>query len=127
MTKEELHNFRNLQARKNMLVSRLDDLILRSASGLGSGVKGSGISKPVEDITEKREKLEPRIKELENRLAECKRYVDRAEERDELIGTMIRLHYIQGKTWTAVAVRAGGNNTKDSVRKMCHRYIEKNP
>jgi len=124
LTKEQLRSYRSIKSHVNMLKAQRDDLILRSSARTGEGVKHSGVSKPVENITEKREKIEERIAEQEAELDEIKRYIDGCEE---YFGTMLRLHYIEGKTWTSIALRMGGKNTKESVRKACHRYIEKSP
>lgn len=70
MTKEQLRSYRSIKSHINMLKAQRDDLILRSSSKTGEAVKHSGISKPVENITEKREKIEERIAEQEAELAE---------------------------------------------------------
>lgn len=35
--------------------------------------------------------------------------------------------YLQRKKWQTIADEFGGGNTKDSVRKICERYLEKHP
>jgi septal ring factor EnvC (AmiA/AmiB activator) len=106
-----------------MLKSQRADLILRT-SGKISQTAGthSGISKPVEKITEKREVLEKSIKDHEKELAEIDQYIDTCEE---YYAIMLDLHYRKGKTWLSIALRTGGNNTAESVRKACHRYVER--
>lgn len=37
---------------------------------------------------------------------------------------LFTLRFINGETWTKIALRMGGGNTADSVRRACSRYIE---
>lgn len=124
MTKKQLHDYRQLKSYVNALKAQCDDLIM-SSSGAGDGVHSGRVPKPVESVAEKRAKIEKRITKHEAELREVEEYIENCAE--QRIGTMLKWHYIQGKSWTSVALRIGGNNTKDSVRMMCHRYVEKNP
>ena len=124
MTIKQLKKYHSIKVQMNVLKANRDDLIVRSAGGVGAGVKGSGTSNPVADISEKRAKLDERIEKLQAELDEIEAYINGCEE---CIGIMLKWHYIQGKTWVNIALRAGGKNTEDSVRKQCHRYVKKNP
>jgi hypothetical protein len=55
-------------------------------------------------------------------MKEVREYLESA---DPYISTMLRLHYVSGWRWSDIAQRQGGGNTKESIRKMCHRYIQK--
>lgn len=46
--------------------------------------------------------------------------------KDSQIRQIIELKYIKNKSWAEVAKILGGNNTRDSVRKMSRRFLEKN-
>ena len=37
---------------------------------------------------------------------------------------VISLRYINGLTWEGVAANIGGNNTADSMRMLCSRFLE---
>lgn len=38
---------------------------------------------------------------------------------------IFRLRFINCKSWQSIAMRIGGNNTVDSVKKMVYRYLSK--
>ena len=44
---------------------------------------------------------------------------------DSLVRQIIALRFIDGLKWRQVAEHVGGNNTEDSVKKACYRYIKK--
>lgn len=43
---------------------------------------------------------------------------------DSLMRQIITLRYIEGLPWHQVAAHIGGNNTADSVKKMCYRFLK---
>ncbi len=44
---------------------------------------------------------------------------------DNVVRQIIISRYIDGLSWTATAIRAGGNNTPDTCRMMLKRYLTK--
>lgn len=44
---------------------------------------------------------------------------------DSMIRQIISLRYLDGCNWTQVAMKIGGGNTAESVKKACYRYIKK--
>lgn len=50
------------------------------------------------------------------------RYIAQVE--DSLTRQILRLRYIDGLSWTQVALRVGGSNTADSVRKAAERFVQ---
>lgn len=44
---------------------------------------------------------------------------------DSLTRQVFTLRFINGLPWRQVAAHIGGNNTEDSVKKTCYRYIDK--
>lgn len=46
---------------------------------------------------------------------------------DPHVQRMLELKYIDGYSWTKVALTIGGGNTSDGVRMACKRYVEKKP
>ena len=123
MTINQLRQYRKLKERLLLLIAERNELILRSTVGDGTPSRSGVPSNTVAHAAEEREKKQKDIDTLEERLQAVERYVSECEE---YYGTMLKMHYIEGKTWTAIALRMGGKNTKESVRKACHRYIEKN-
>lgn len=65
-------------------------------------------------------KLEQQVCEY-NRL---NRYIQSVD--DSLIRQILELRFIEGLSWNKVADGVGGNNTEDSVKQACRRYIMKN-
>lgn len=124
MTINQLRQYRKLKGRLLLLKAERDELILRSKVGDGSGARSGIPSNTVAQTAEEREKKQRDIDLLSERLRAVEGYVSGCEE---YYGTMLRLHYIEGKTWTAIAMIQGGGNTKESVRKTCHRYVQRNP
>ena len=124
MTINQLRQYRKLKSRKNMLCASRDDVIMRSRTGDGTGGSYGGVSNPVAVSAEKRDKLTEKIDGIQRQLDEIESYIDSC---DEYVGTMLKLHYINGKSWANIALRAGGNNTENGVRMICHRFVRKNP
>lgn len=50
-------------------------------------------------------------------------YIDSVADRH--VQRMLELKYIDGYSWTKVALTVGGGNTSDGVRMACKRYVEK--
>ena len=69
-----------------------------------------------EVIREKRERC------IRERLR-LERYI--ASVDDSLVRMAMTLRFLDGLHWQAVAMRIGGGNTEDSVKKMVYRYIAK--
>ena len=124
MTINQLKQYRKLKGMKLLLETERDELILKSNVADGIGGKTNKTSDTVAQTVIEREKKQRDIDNLERRLKAVEAYIDSC---DEYFGTMLKMHYIDGKTWTAIAIRQGGGNTKDSVRISCHRYVKSNP
>lgn len=124
MTIIQLRQYRKLKGKMLLLETEKDELILKSKAVDSMGAKSNKFSDVVGNTVLEREKIENDIKSLKGKLNVVEEYIKGC---DEHIGTMLRLHYIDGKTWTAIAFIQGGGNTEDSVKKQCHRYVQKNP
>ena len=124
MTINQLRQYRKLKGRKLLLEAERDELILKANAVDGIGGRTNKTSDTVAQTVIEREKKQRDIDNLERRLKAVEAYIDSC---DEYFGTMLKMHYIDGKTWTAIAIRQGGGNTKDSVRISCHRYVKSNP
>lgn len=124
LTINQLRQYRKLKGRLLLLEEERDGLILRAKAGDGIGVRGGMPSNTVAQTAEEREIKQRDIDSLKSRLNTIESYIRGCEK---YYGIMLKLHYIDGKTWTAIAMIQGGNNTKESVRKSCHRYVQRNP
>lgn len=119
----QLRQYRKLKGRLLLLIKERDELILRSKSGDGTGSRSGIPSNTVAHAAEEREKKQRDIEHLMQRLQAVESYIDGCEE---YYATMLRMHYIEGKTWTAIAMTIGGKNTEHSVKQACYRYVRRN-
>ncbi len=124
MTINQLRQYRKLKGIKLLLETERDELILKASVCDGIGGRTNKTSDTVAQTVIEREKKQRNIDNLEHHLKAVETYINNC---DEYFGTMLKMHYIDGKTWTAIAIRQGGGNTKDSVRISCYRYVKNNP
>ena len=68
-------------------------------------------------------KLNRKIDSLIDLIDEINGYIDNIP--DSLTRQIISLRYINNLTWEQVAESIGGNNTEDSVRMICNRFLDK--
>ncbi len=71
-----------------------------------------------------RNKLQRRVEDLIDLLAEINAWIESIE--DSLLRQVITLRHVSGCTWDEVAAKIGGGNTGESVRKMHDRYFDEN-
>ena len=124
LTIKQLRQYRKLKGRLLLLEEERNGLILRSKASDGIGVRGGMPSNTVAQTAEEREIKQRDIDSLKSRLNTIESYIRGCEE---YYRTMLEEHYIKGRSWTSIAMSQGGDNTKDSVRMSCHRYIKNNP
>lgn len=122
ITIKQLREYRHTKANILLLKTELDELILQSSAHEGG--RSSAVSDTVARIVLQREKTRRRIEALTERQAAVEDYIAQCSD---YYGLLLRWHYIEGRTWTSIALTVGGGNTEDSVRKACHRYVIKNP
>ena len=128
MTLQELSKYYKLHERlernREMLAS------LYAAAGLGAQeITGmphaSGVSDQVSNLVIEIEDLKERISHLESECAREKRilerYIDTIE--DDQTRMVFRLRFLHCMTWPQVAEAIGGRNTANSVKLICHRYL----
>ena len=122
ITIKQLREYRHTKANILLLKTELDELILQSSAHEGG--RSSAVSDTVARIVLQREKTRRRIEALSEHQAAVEDYIAQCSD---YYGLLLRWHYIEGRTWTSIALTIGGGNTEDSVRKACHRYVIKNP
>ena len=123
ITINQLRQYRHTKANILLLEQELDELILRSSAHDGAG-RSNAVSDSVAQIVLQREKMRKRINLLTAQKNAVEAYLTAC---DDYYGLILRWHYVEGKTWTSIAMTVGGNNTEDGIRKACHRYVTKNP
>lgn len=52
---------------------------------------------------------------------EAQRFIDKIE--DGYVRTVFSLRFIECLSWSEIAVVIGGNNTENSVKKICYRFL----
>ncbi len=68
------------------------------------------------------DKFEALMARLKRERLEVEAFITEVE--DSRIRQILTLRYMKGLTWAQVALKVGGNNTDDGVRKAASRYIE---
>ena len=129
MTSKQLDQVFNLTREKRELEKMLLEIPDITAVRYNSiGVSNSGISSPVQQIAEQREKIRElismKLAEISVAEREILEYIFSIN--DSQIRRIMRLRHIELKSWLQVANAIGGNNTADSVRKMHDRFLQDN-
>ena len=129
MTTEQLDQIYYLTKEKRMWENRLRELPDITAVKYDSiGVSNSGISSPVQQIAEQREKIREiisaKLAEISFVEREILEYICSID--DSLMRQIMTHRHIELKSWVQVANAIGGNNTADSVRKMHDRFLQDN-
>ena len=127
MTTEQLDQIYYLTKEKQMWEDRLRELPDITAVRYDSiGVSNSGISSPVQQIAEQREKIREiisaKLVEISFVEREILEYICSID--DSLMRQIMTHRHIELKSWLQVANTIGGNNTADSVRMMHDRYLK---
>ncbi|APQ76382.1 RNA polymerase subunit sigma-24 [Clostridium botulinum] len=136
MNKEKLKQLRYIKSEIESIKKQLSDLDYTVAA---DKVRGSSSHFPYvqrsftitgvdyEEYNRKakrlRRKLNKRIKELIDLVEKTNEFIEDID--DSLTRQIISLRYINGLTWEEVANSIGGNNTADSVRMLCNRFLDK--
>lgn len=89
----------------------------------GSGLPSSPTERLAAEITDLEAIISAKKIELIHQEAMLTRYI--ASIDDSLTRMVFTHRFITGLSWAAVAMRIGGGNTPDGVKKICYRYIKK--
>ena len=84
-----------------------------------------GVSDQVSGLVIEIEDLKERISHLESECAQEKRILERyiSTIEDDQTRMVFRLRFVHCMTWPQVAKAIGGRNTANSVKLICHRYL----
>jgi len=128
MTIDELKNYRKLSFSIRYWKREYEDLTKASytKSPQLTGLPTSGeLSDPTSERAMKELKMLSRIQRM---IAEQEEETERIMEwietiEDPIIKVIMHARYIKAKSWAAVAMAVGGNNTPDGIRMMHNRYL----
>ena len=122
----ELYSILPLKAELAHERRRKIDLIQQSASICSTltGMPRSGtVSSKVETFAIRIHDTDKRIQYLEERIDQLESYIDDVD--DDIVRAVMKLKFVDGYTYAMIALQIGGRNSKDSIKKMLYRYIQK--
>ena len=130
MTLKELSQLYYLNREIEMDQRRLRELEARALPGAqvimgmphGSGVADI-VGRYAAEIADLRGIIEAKHQQCLYERSRLERYI--ADIDDSLLRQIFTYRFVNGLPWLQVAACIGGNNTADSVRVACNRYIEK--
>lgn len=129
MTLKELSQLYYLNREIEMDKRRLLELEAQAVSctpNLTGMPHATGVSDKVgryaAEIADLRDIIEAKHQQCLYERSRLERYISGIE--DSLLRQAFTYRFVNGLPWPQVAACIGGNNTADSVRKMCHRYIK---
>lgn len=130
MTLKELSQLYYLNREIEMDQRRLRELEARALPGAqvitgmphGSGVADI-VGRYAAEIADLRGIIEAKHQQCLYERSRLERYI--ADIDDSLLRQIFTYRFVNGLPWLQVAACIGGNNTADSVRVVCNRYIEK--
>lgn len=130
MTIKELSKLYYIQKEINLIdekIKKIDSNLISVTQKFSDMPKSGGISDKIGKLTTELiyQKEILAIKKMqytaeENRLVEYINSID-----DSFIRLIFNLRFIELKTWNEVATTIGGNNTENSVKKQCYRFLSK--
>ena len=130
MTRRELSQLYYLRREINSDRERLAKLeaVATSASPSNGGGRGSGIptdrTSLAVEIASLKSLIYDKICREEKELLRLMNYISGVE--DSLTRQILTARFVDNLSWTAVAIRVGGGNTPEMVRKRCYRFLRDN-
>lgn len=123
----QLYYLKKLIQRDEQSLEQKRDNITRITPQL-SGMPGKpGASDPVgdtvPDIVDLAKQIEEQKAEYDKKKAKLESYLNEIEDPQERLIFLLR--FVDLKSWQEVADELGGNNTADSVKKVCYRYLKR--
>lgn len=115
------------------LIDRDTQRLIELEASLQSGVqiltdmpRKPGAKNPIGELVPLIVDMQQQIVEKQKRLYEeqqkIQKYIDNIH--DYQIRLIMYLRFVDLKTWSQVAEAVGGNNTQESVKKVCYRFLK---
>ena len=132
MTLHELSRVYYIKMLMRETEESLDDIKARIEPGIMnmSGMPHNpNVAKAIEIITPEIAKLKKQLlretRIYGKELAELRKYIVFNTQDDYRMRTIMLYRFVHLCSWEEVAIKVGGNNTEDSVKKACYRFIKK--
>ena len=84
---------------------------------------GDKVGKYAAEIADLKNLIELNIQKCWYEMNRLNRYIDSVE--DSQMRQILTLRYIKRYSWYKIANEIGGNNTEDSIKKSCYRFLAK--
>lgn len=130
MTREELKGYPYLIKLIERYERELAELYDNSAwgsspdmTGIHTGGAGSKVESGYLRNEDKIQELTEKLKACRKRLQRMEQFFNSIEDSQTLL--IFELRFKQEYSWEQIAARIGGNNTKDTVKQACYRYLKK--
>lgn len=130
MTRRELSQLYYLRREINSDRERLAKLEAAATSASPSNGGGGGSGTPTDrtslavEIASLKSLIYDKICREEKELLRLMNYISGVE--DSLTRQILTARFVDNLNWVAIAVRVGGGNTSEMVRKRCYRFLRDN-
>ena len=130
MTRRELSQLYYLRREINSDRERLAKLEAAATSTSPSNGGGGGSGTPTDrtslavEIASLKSLIYDKICREEKELLRLMNYISGVE--DSLTRQILTARFVDNLNWVAIAVRVGGGNTPEMVRKRCYRFLRDN-
>ena len=127
MTFQELYQLKNLKQEITEQQQRLDKLRDKATStrnrseSVPSGGDPDKTGRIVVEIAMAESVIKKELSEYWRMYVELETYINNIP--DSFTRRIFRMRFIDGLTWGKIAMTIGGNQTSDSVRKICKRFL----
>lgn len=118
----ELDDIIKLIARTKEKLAKVELALYPGGINYDGMPKSSSGKNKTESLVAEKLYLQERLEKLNMERVQREEYISRIP--DFHIRLIVELHFVDKLTWRQVAQRIGGNNTPDSVRMLCKRYME---
>lgn len=122
----ELYALPALKAELQHEIRRIEELNQQAESivpTLTDMPRSNNVTSKVEIYAIRIHDAEVRVENIHHRIVTIESYIESVN--DDMIRAIMKLKFIDGYTYAMIARTIGGRNTKDGIKKMLHRYIQR--
>ena len=104
-------------------IAEMEERLQPGGTSMDGMPHGSSRKNPIEELVPVIADLQEQVRRYEAEKKALEDFIDSVE--DYHIRSILLHYYVDDLTWNQVAAMVGGNNTEDSIRKACSRFLEK--